>query len=117
MGQRICWLKRESDVRVVEAVEADDAETSLRAGEMMSRREWSWWVSMMWTMRSRMGGSVATLARMSCLRVLKADEAKEWRVGVLLPEASARSWLHDGEAREEGCADGGRRELGSWYSR
>lgn len=117
MGQRMCWLKRESDVRVVEAVEADDAETSLRAGEMMSRREWSWWVSMMWTMRSRMGGSVVTLARMSCLRVLKADEAKEWRVGVLLPEASARSWLHDGEAREEGCADGERRELGSWYSR
>lgn len=104
-------------MEAVEAVEADDADTSLRAGEMMSRREWSWWVSRMWTMRSRMGGSVVTFERISCLRVLKADEAKERRVGVLLPEASARSWLHDGEAREEGCVDGGRRELGSWYSR
>ena len=79
-GHRILRLKVESAVDAEEAVEAENADASLKAGETVPLRSWSKWT---WSILSRTCPSPELLGRTSCLRASILEVGKVDLDGVL----------------------------------
>jgi hypothetical protein len=101
-GHRILWLKVESAVDTEEAVEAEKADASLKAGDAVPLRSWSRWT---WTILSRICPSPELLGRTSCLRASILDVGKLGLEGVLTADTGSEPGVEVGEATGD---------VGSW---